>query len=120
MSSLKAILGTMIAPSLLDWLLARRGYDGQLTPELKSSTAPDNLFQPVPNGHATHGRFDDRAQVKTAGFNAGVVRIVLATSAVAVLFALASVTTSVFWGRSSSRARLGYRRHGAALRRALD
>jgi NAD(P)-dependent dehydrogenase (short-subunit alcohol dehydrogenase family) len=120
MASLKSILGTMIAPSLLDWLLARKGYDGQLTPELKSSTAPDNLFQPVPNGHATHGRFDDRAQVKATGFNAGVVRIVLATSAVALLFALASVTTSVFWGRSSSRARLGYRRRAVALSRALD
>jgi NAD(P)-dependent dehydrogenase (short-subunit alcohol dehydrogenase family) len=116
-SSLRAILGTMIAPGLLDRLLARKGYDGQLTAELKSSTAPDNLFQPVADGHTTHGRFDDRARLKTAGFDAAIVRAVLATSVVALLFALASV----FSGRSSSRhVRLGHRRHGAAIRRALD
>jgi NAD(P)-dependent dehydrogenase (short-subunit alcohol dehydrogenase family) len=91
-ASLRAILGTMIAPALLDRSLARKGYAGQLTSEFKSPTAPDNLFQPASNGHRKHGRFDDRAQVKTSAFNAAVVRAVLATSTVALFFGLGLIT----------------------------
>jgi short-subunit dehydrogenase len=61
-STVKAIIGNMIAPGLLDRLLATRGYSGQLTKAPLPDDAPSNLFQPVP-GHATaHGRFDSRAR----------------------------------------------------------
>jgi NAD(P)-dependent dehydrogenase (short-subunit alcohol dehydrogenase family) len=94
--SLKAILGTMIVPGWLDRLLAREGYDGQLTSEPKKATAPDNLFQPAPDGHATHGRFDDRALSKTSAFNPNVVRGVLATSAAVLFFVLGGIASYVF------------------------
>jgi NAD(P)-dependent dehydrogenase (short-subunit alcohol dehydrogenase family) len=91
--SVKAIVGTMIVPGWLDQLLARKGYDAQLTSERKSATAPDNLFQSAPDGHATHGRFDDRAVPKASAFNPAVVRVVLATSAAVLFFALGAITT---------------------------
>jgi NAD(P)-dependent dehydrogenase (short-subunit alcohol dehydrogenase family) len=94
--SLKAILGTMIVPGWLDRMLAHEGYDGQFTSEPKRATAPDNLFQPTLDGHATHGRFDDRALPKTPAFNPKVVRGVLATSAAVLFFALGGIATYVF------------------------
>ena len=98
--SLKAILGTMLMPGLLDRLLARKGYEGQITSEIEDPPSPDNLFLPVPGGHATHGRFDARAQVSTPAFNAALVCTVLATSVIAVVAALASATTFVLTDRS--------------------
>jgi short-subunit dehydrogenase len=61
-STVQAIVGNMIAPGLLDRLLATKGYSGQLTETPLPDDAPGNLFRPVP-GHATaHGRFDNRAR----------------------------------------------------------
>jgi hypothetical protein len=53
----------MIAPGLLDRLLARKAYRGQMSEEAPTPGAPDNLFAPLA-GRAidAHGRFDGRAQ----------------------------------------------------------
>ena len=59
--AIKAILGGMAAPGLLDRLLARMGYDGQMSEEPAAPEAQDNLFEPVAGEATTHGRFDDRA-----------------------------------------------------------
>jgi short-subunit dehydrogenase len=61
-STVKAILANRVVPGLLDRYLATAGYAGQLTSELKSHDAPDNLFEPVPGPYGAHGRFDDRAR----------------------------------------------------------
>ncbi len=61
-STVQAIVGNMIAPGLLDRLLAKKGYTGQLTDVPLPVDAPGNLYRPLP-GHATaHGRFDDRGR----------------------------------------------------------
>lgn len=60
-STLLAIFGNRVAPGLLDWLMAKKGYSGQLTDEEESPDRPDNLFQPVRADHGAHGRFDRRA-----------------------------------------------------------
>jgi len=55
----QAILGTRIAPGLLDRILARLGIDGQqsaLPPPLE-----DNLYTPLPGDRGAHGRFDAEA-----------------------------------------------------------
>lgn len=57
----KAIVANKLAPGLLDRVLARSGYDGQMAQEAARQDAPDNLFEPVPGDQGTHGRFDDRA-----------------------------------------------------------
>jgi NAD(P)-dependent dehydrogenase (short-subunit alcohol dehydrogenase family) len=52
----QAILGTRIAPGLLDRILARLGVDGQ-----QSALPPapeDNLYNPLPGDRGAHGRFD--------------------------------------------------------------
>lgn len=59
--SIRAIIGNMIAPGLLDRFLARKGYSGQLTRERKNLAAPANLFAPVSGHSSARGRFSGRA-----------------------------------------------------------
>jgi NAD(P)-dependent dehydrogenase (short-subunit alcohol dehydrogenase family) len=60
--TLKTVLGNRIAPGLVDRYLARTGYEGQQTDEPVDPNRPDNLFEPVPGDHGTHGRFDEGAR----------------------------------------------------------
>jgi short-subunit dehydrogenase len=65
-STLEAIFGNMLAPGLLDRMMARKGYSGQLTQEEEPAGRPDNLFQPVRGDHhGAHGRFDRRATYRS-------------------------------------------------------
>jgi short-subunit dehydrogenase len=86
-ASVKAILGTMVMPGMLDRLLARKGYDGQLSSEPRQPDGADNLFQPVSGRHAAHGRFDDRAQSSVMAFQPPILRAAVVISG--LLFALA-------------------------------
>ncbi|BBL77253.1 SDR family oxidoreductase [Methylomagnum ishizawai] len=60
--TVKAILGNKLIPGLLDRYLASRAYEGQFGPEPLPAHRPDNLFEPVPGDHGSHGRFDARAK----------------------------------------------------------
>jgi NAD(P)-dependent dehydrogenase (short-subunit alcohol dehydrogenase family) len=60
--TLKTVLGNRVAPALVDRYLARTGYEGQQTEEPVDPNRPDNLFEPVPGDHGTHGRFDEGAR----------------------------------------------------------
>lgn len=60
-SSVKAIFGNKLAPSLLDHYLARTGYDSQQYDGLEDPNRPNNLWEPVPGDHGAHGAFDSRA-----------------------------------------------------------
>jgi short-subunit dehydrogenase len=62
MPTLKTILANRIAPGLLDRLLAKMGYSGQLTDEPKPAGAQGNLFETVSGAYGAHGRFDARAR----------------------------------------------------------
>jgi NAD(P)-dependent dehydrogenase (short-subunit alcohol dehydrogenase family) len=55
------IIGNKLAPQLGDHYLARMGYESQQTDEAVDPNRPDNLFEPVPGDHGSHGIFDDRA-----------------------------------------------------------
>ena len=59
--SVKAIVANKIAPGMLDYFLARTGYDSQQYDDAEDSNRPDNLWQPVPGDHGAHGAFDARA-----------------------------------------------------------
>jgi NAD(P)-dependent dehydrogenase (short-subunit alcohol dehydrogenase family) len=63
--SWKAILGTTVAPALLDRILARKGYTAQMRDELEPADAPANLFEPVRGSQGAHGSFDDLARSDT-------------------------------------------------------
>ena len=62
MPTVQTILANRIAPGLLDWYLAKKGYSAQLTSEPKPADAPANLFETVPGEYGAHGRFDNRAK----------------------------------------------------------
>ena len=61
-ASLKAIVGTCLMPGLLDRLMARSAYSGQLTNEDDDPQRPDNLFESQESLHRTRGRFSGRAR----------------------------------------------------------
>jgi NAD(P)-dependent dehydrogenase (short-subunit alcohol dehydrogenase family) len=56
-----AIIANRLAPRLVDRYLARTGYDAQQTAEPAGPGRRDNLYEPVPGAHATHGDFDARS-----------------------------------------------------------
>lgn len=59
--TVKAILGDKFLPGMLDYYLAKIGYDSQQTDEPLDSTRPNNLYEPVPGDHGARGGFSDRA-----------------------------------------------------------
>ena len=61
-STMQAIIGNKLAPSLLDRYLARTGYDAQQHDGREDPNRPNNLWEPVPGDHGAHGSFDDRAR----------------------------------------------------------
>ncbi|MCK9518766.1 MAG: SDR family oxidoreductase [Dehalococcoidia bacterium] len=60
--AVKAIWGGQIAPRWLDHYLARNAYQSQQTDEPEDPGRADNLFEPVPGDHDTHGVFDERSR----------------------------------------------------------
>lgn len=60
-STVKAIFGNKLVPSLGDDYLARTGYDSQQHDGPEDPNRPDNLWGPVPGDHGAHGAFDARA-----------------------------------------------------------
>jgi NAD(P)-dependent dehydrogenase (short-subunit alcohol dehydrogenase family) len=61
-STVKAIFGNKLVPSLADHVLARSGYESQQHDGEEDPNRPDNLFHPVPGDHGAHGAFDARAR----------------------------------------------------------
>ena len=91
--AVQSILGTRLLPALLDRMMARKAYEGQLTQEDEAEGRPDNLFEPVAGDFGAHGRFDARARPASwqlwCSFNHGWVAAAAAVAA-GGLFALAA------------------------------
>jgi NAD(P)-dependent dehydrogenase (short-subunit alcohol dehydrogenase family) len=81
--SVRAILGTMLAPGLADRLAARMAWDGQMTAE-PAQPRDGNLFESVPGDQGAHGRFDRRAQSQVSGYDPAHLRGALLGLAVAL------------------------------------
>jgi NAD(P)-dependent dehydrogenase (short-subunit alcohol dehydrogenase family) len=64
-STVKAIVGNMLAPWFADWYLGRTGFKSQQTQQPVAPQRPSNLYEPVPGMHATHGIFDDEATARS-------------------------------------------------------
>jgi hypothetical protein len=60
-STVKAIFGNKLVPSLGDRYLARTGYDAQQHDGPEDPNRPNNLWEAVPGDHGAHGTFDSRA-----------------------------------------------------------
>lgn len=84
-STLKAILATLVAPGLVDRVLARQGYTGQVGEEIDDPQRPDNLFAPVEGLHATAGRFVEQARPDARGVTSTQVGAMAAVGLAALL-----------------------------------
>ena len=78
--TVKAIVGNKIAPWYADWVLARNGYDGQMTDEPEDPQRKDNLWNPLPGDHGAHGHFEDQARSFSAVTWASLHRGAIAAS----------------------------------------
>jgi NAD(P)-dependent dehydrogenase (short-subunit alcohol dehydrogenase family) len=85
------ILGNRLAPSFLDWYLAKTGVSGQLTDE-RAPTLGSNVFEPrdADRDMGAHGAFDDKAHPHDVWSWASMRRAPLLGSAVAAASAAAA------------------------------
>jgi NAD(P)-dependent dehydrogenase (short-subunit alcohol dehydrogenase family) len=58
----EAVVGNKVAPDVLDYYLARTGYDAQQTSEPVDPDRPNNLFEPVTGNWGAHGIFANRSK----------------------------------------------------------
>lgn len=77
----------MLAPGLLDRVLAREGYSGQLSAEPVVPNRPDNLDAPVPGHQATEGPYRGPMRATTTEFFTSRHRDALALGAGLVMAA---------------------------------
>lgn len=87
-SAIQAILGQLLFPPLLDRMLARRGYQQQISHTPEPAHRPDNLYQPVKADVGARGRFGDRAKPRALILDPTHAR--LAAGAVLLLAAVAA------------------------------
>ncbi|WP_024507487.1 SDR family oxidoreductase [Bradyrhizobium sp. ARR65] len=94
--TLKAIAGNMIAPHVVDDILARKGYSGQLADEPRDPDTPDNMFAPPPGDTGAHGRFDPQANENVSSFDPHWLRA-------AALLAIAALGLATLLGSQRGR-----------------
>ncbi|AZZ46744.1 short-chain dehydrogenase [Pseudomonadaceae bacterium SI-3] len=96
-ASLQAIIGNMFMPGLLDRMMAKQAWSGQMTDEPASDEQPDNLFQPVEGLHRIEGRFGKQMKDKALGLSSETVGKLaaggLAVTAVIVVAVVAAVAS---------------------------
>ncbi|MGA6098449.1 SDR family oxidoreductase [Stutzerimonas marianensis] len=93
-ASFKAIIGNFFMPGLLDRMMARQAWDGQLTDEPSRPDQPDNLFEPVEGLHRVDGRFDDRVKDHATALSSETVgKLAVAGLAAATAGAVALVAS---------------------------
>ena len=101
MPTVKTILANRLVPGLLDRMLAKIGYSGQLTNEPKPPDAPANLFETASGPYGAHGRFDNRAQDRSWEFFASRHRSALLGGLLAI--GGVALTTLLTSGNGSRR-----------------
>jgi NAD(P)-dependent dehydrogenase (short-subunit alcohol dehydrogenase family) len=60
-STVATILANRVAPSLVEWYLAKTGYASQQTDERERGERPGNLFNAAPGDPGAHGDFDSQS-----------------------------------------------------------
>jgi short-subunit dehydrogenase len=106
--TIQAILGTMVAPGLLDGMMARRAWEGQMTGK-PSRPRDGNLFDTPPGDPGARGRFGPRSRKR-----------VMSVSDTAARGILAAVALGCVAGAVAAAWRLGARRTAPGDRRLAD
>jgi NAD(P)-dependent dehydrogenase (short-subunit alcohol dehydrogenase family) len=78
--TVQAILGTMVAPGLVDRMMARRAWEGQMTDEA-ATPRDDNLFDVPPGDPGARGRFGSRSRQHVLSVSGTTARGILAAVA---------------------------------------
>lgn len=78
-ATLQSIVGNMFFPGLLDKLLAKQAYSGQMTEEPEDQARPDYLYEPVVNLHRTHGRFNENAKQRAISVDSNLFGVAAVT-----------------------------------------
>jgi hypothetical protein len=101
-STVEAIVGNKVAPSLLDHYLGRTGYESQQTAEPEDPARANNLWQAVDaqRDFGTHGSFDTNARRYSAQLWADLRR-----SKIAAGLGLAALAFGLFFRSSRNEAR---------------
>ncbi len=97
-STMQAIVGTRLFPGLLDRMLARRAWDGQMTGEPLPAQRMDNLYQPVPGDAGAYGRSASRARNTSWHY-----RLVRHRSSLLAATAIAAFGGAAWWTARRSR-----------------
>ena len=101
--SVQAILGTVIAPSLMDRMMARRAWPGQMTAE-PAEPRPDNLFDAPPGDPGSAGRFGALSPAR--GLSETTVRAGLAAAAFTMCAGAAAIAFRLGQARAPARNRI--------------
>jgi NADP-dependent 3-hydroxy acid dehydrogenase YdfG len=78
--TIQAILGNMVAPGLLDRMMARRAWEGQMTDE-PARPRDGNLFEAPPGDPGVRGRFSERSRRYAPAVSGTAARGILAAVA---------------------------------------
>ncbi len=98
--TIQAILGTMVAPGLLDRMMARRAWEGQMTDEA-ASPSDGNLFDAPPGDPGARGRFGSRSRRHVPAVSGTAARGILA--AVALSCVAGALTAAWHLGARGSK-----------------
>lgn len=104
-SSVKAIFGNKLVPSVGDRYLARTGYDSQQCDEPENPDRPFNLWEPVEGDHGAHGDFDNRSHTRSLELWLETHPALLTAAAVGLLAAL-----TAFFKKGEARTEKRYQR----------
>ncbi len=99
-ASLKAIIGNMFMPGLLDKMMAKQAWSGQLTDEPADATRPDNLFEPVAGLHRTDGRFHEQIKDDAVALSSETVGKLAVAGLAALTVGAVALVASIASGRS--------------------
>jgi NAD(P)-dependent dehydrogenase (short-subunit alcohol dehydrogenase family) len=78
--TIQAVLGNMAAPGMMDHLMARKAWPGQMTEE-PAGPRPDNLFEPPVGDPGAQGRFSEQSRSGVFAVSETSARVLIATCA---------------------------------------
>ena len=78
--TIQAVLGNIAAPGLMDRLMARRAWPGQMTGD-PASPRPDNLFEPPAGDPGAEGRFGEQSRAGVVTISDTSARLLIAVCA---------------------------------------
>ncbi|NYZ11122.1 SDR family oxidoreductase [Azospirillum sp. RWY-5-1] len=88
-TTVQTILGQMVAPALMDRMMARMAYDAQIGDEPLPADYRDNLFAPVHGPHAVKGRFVHEESLSGRRLSGTMARGIIAGAGAALVAGLA-------------------------------